>query len=122
MNKEIVIIKLVEKYSKDDCLLSTIADTLKSCSRYVDLITQQEVLVTVEKYNMSKDDLLEKITSLDKQRRTTHNVIISGIKLINRLCVLNKLDKFYQGDESDRYEIADFAMELVTSNFTNRKK
>lgn len=122
MNKESVIIKLVEVYKDDEGMLFMISNTLKSCSKYVDLINQQEILVTVDKYALSKEVLLERIKSLDNQRRATHNGIISGLKLINRLCDSNNIDKFYSGDEEDRYQVADFAMELTNNAFVNRKK
>ena len=116
-----IIIDLMIRIKDDELLIEMISETFKACSRYVDLINQQEVLVTIEKYNMTKDQRLERMIYLDTQRNSTHNVIISGIKNINRLCLAFELEKFYKGDENDRVEIAEFAMNLVDKSFKNRK-
>jgi hypothetical protein len=49
------------------------------------------------------------ILKLDKQRNDTHNILISNVKIINRLCKKNNLPLIYGGNEEERIEVADFA-------------
>ena len=121
MESKKVLVKLVEMMKDDELVIEMISDTMKSCSRYVDLINQQEVLVSVAKYNLSKEQLLYEVKALDEQRRRTHNSIIAGIKAINRMCESEGLELFYKGSD-ERSEIGEFAFEIVGDSFKNRER
>lgn len=116
------ITKLVMIYKNDDLVLDYLKLTLESFTEYIHIINQQEVTTTVDKYRLSKEELLANIKILDMHRRMCHNTIISGIKRINLLCRENSLPLFYEGDELDRVAIADFVMGVVTETFKNRRR
>lgn len=116
------ITKLVLIYKDDDLMLDFLKETLDGFSKYVDIINQQENITIVDKYRLSKEDLMERIKILDMHRRMVHNIIITGVQRINLLCRENNIDIFYDGDENDRVQIAEFAMRVVEETFNNRKK
>lgn len=122
MNSKVVMIKLVNEFKNDELVLEMIRETLNSCSMYVHVINRQEITVSVEKYVLPRNELNDKIDNLDNLRKLTHDSIISGFKAINRLCIKCNLEKFYKGNEDDRVEVAEFAMEIVKSSFDNRKR
>ena len=103
-------------------MLDFLKETLDGFSKYVDIINQQENIAIVDKYRLSKEDLMERIKILDMHRRMVHNIIITGVQRINLLCRENNIDIFYDGDENDRVQIAEFAMRVVEETFNNRKK
>ena len=61
------------------------------------------------------------ILKLDKQRNDTHNILISNVKIINRLCKKNNLPLIYDGNEEERIEVADFAQKVVDELFSTRR-
>lgn len=122
MKSKSVITQLTLAVKEDEIALYLIKETLNACSKYVDLIHQQEVVATVDKYRMTKEDLLYSIRTLDEHRHMVHEVIISGIKKLNLMCMEHGLDKFYEGDTEDRVAVGEFAMNIVEDSFKNRKK
>lgn len=117
-----VITQLVMAVKDDELALDFIKEVLDSCGKYIDIINQQEVVITVDKYRLTQEDLLYKIKTLDEHRSMVHNIIISGIRRINLLCRENELDPFFSGDVEDRVAVGEFAMEIVADSFKNRKK
>lgn len=94
MTHKEVITKLIIANKEDSLLLEFIKDTLDACGKYVDIINQEETLVTVYKHALSREDLLAKVQLLDQHRRMVHNIIITGVKRINFMCKENKLPPF----------------------------
>lgn len=115
-----IITKLILIYKDDTLALEFIKDTLNAFSKYVHLINKQENVAMIDKYSLSREDLLYSIKTLDDHRRMVHNLIISGVKRINLLCRENNLDLFYPGDVNDRVAVGDFAFKIVESTFKNR--
>lgn len=118
-NDKSAIIKLVLKYKDDDIVLDYLKLTLDSFGEYIDIINKQENLAIISKYQLSAEDYKAQIVTLDRHRRMCHNTIISGIKRINLLCKENDMPLFFDGDEEDRVEIANFVLAVVTETFKN---
>lgn len=116
------ITQLVLVYRDDDLMLDFLKDTLDAFCKYIDIINQQENTVIIDKNRLSDEDLFERIKILDQHRRMVHNIIMTGIKRINILCRENNIETFYNGNEDDRVEIAEFAMKVIIKTFKNRKR
>ena len=115
-----VLNNIIIKYKTDSDMLFMIKDTLNSMSQYVYTITQEELLITVRKWNMDKDELLYELKRLDTLRRTYHNEVIHGVAFINRLCKLHNLNLFFDGDIEDRAAVGEVAFEYTEYAFRNR--
>ena len=116
------IIKLVMKYKGDKDTLEQRQLVLESVGEDIDIINKEEDMNIVNKDRLSKEDYLDKVKILDTHRRMCHNTIISGIKRINWMCKENNIPLFYNGDETDRVQIAEFVMKVVEQTFKDRKK
>lgn len=108
------------KMATDD--LETVERLLTDCSGYVDRVIAMEAAISLARFRMEPEDYREHVMSLDKQRKYAHDAIIVGIRLLNRLCKLYKVEKIYTGDEESRLAVADFAIQLVNEYFEDRKK
>ena len=71
-----------------------------------------------EKYEGEKvRDALEKN---DQDRHNAHERAIMGVKRLNRFAGMKGLEPIFDGDVSNRYEVADFCCETVKEYFDNR--
>ena len=71
-----------------------------------------------EKYEGEKvRDALEKN---DQDRHNAHERAIMGVKRLNRFAEMKGLEPIFDGDVSNRYEVADFCCETVKEYFDNR--
>lgn len=114
--------KLIEAYKDDKDILDTINDTLDSYGEYIKVINDMENSIAVARFTLEPDEYRRRIESLDRRRRIEHNCIISGTKLLNRLAKEVDLELFFEGDVTNRLEVAEFAMMMVRETFDNRKK
>ena len=62
----------------------------------------------------------ERIHELDQGRRNRHDALISGVKILNRLCDLYGVERVFQGDTGDRWDVANFAGDAVQAIFSGR--
>lgn len=102
-------------------LIYTVEDIISECGRYIERVNNMESALTVARFRMEPEDYRKYIEELDKQRRITHNSLIVGIKLINRLCLMCNLSTIYKGNTANRIGVADFAKQVVDEMFETRK-
>ena len=113
--------KLIEVADKED--LDIIQDSIDSFPKYIDSIVKMEVGATIAKHRCNtQDEFVAEIQRLDRNRQVCHNSAIVSTKILNRLCNLYNIEKIYKGDVEDRYEVADFAKEVVDIFYKIRKK
>lgn len=112
--------KIIFKYKSDSDMLFMIHDTLNSMKQYVSIITDEDILVTTRKWNMSKEELRYEVERLDKLRRTYHNEVIHGVAFLNRICKMMNIELFYDGDIEDRAAVGETAFQFVEHTFNNR--
>lgn len=117
-----IVNALTTAFKEDKDLLELLNETLNGCSEYVHAVNSMENCQRVLKFRLEPEDYKERLKALDQNRRILHNATISGIKAINRLCKTSNLPPLYEGDESDRYAIADFALTVTNVVFVNRMK
>ncbi|WP_279146013.1 MULTISPECIES: DUF3232 domain-containing protein [Clostridium] len=93
----------------------------KDCADYISAISDMENAINIGRFTLEGDDYRDCIANLDKNRMIKHNVVISGVKVLNRLCLLNGLKPIFQGDTNSRIQVADFAKEYVDELYGERK-
>ena len=66
------------------------------------------------------DELREAAEQSDRDRRNAHNVLISYVNIINRICVLHDQTPIYTGPADDRRSYCKFTIQLVEEIFARR--
>lgn len=117
MNQEVLNNTIMQNVGDEDILFG-IQDMLEAMKDYAEIITKQEILSTVKKYSMSKEDALAEVVRLDKLRTGIHNRLISGVKFMN----LISKGEFFKGNINDRVLVGETALEFVQIAFKDRYK
>jgi hypothetical protein len=115
--------KLIEAIKEDPDMLALIQEMVDSCANYVDTVVNMENAITIARFKI--DDPSEyraHVQRLDQSRRIAHNVLISNVRIVDRLCKVNKVEPVYGGHDEDRLAIAEFAKQVVDEFFEERKK
>lgn len=117
---------LVEKYKDDREAIMLIQECLMSFSKYFDSIYFMETYAKIFGYgNVDKEEYQQEVMSLDKERTSNHNRVISSVSILNRLCENNEIPLIYDGVISEekpfRREIADACLGYVVAVIQNRK-
>jgi hypothetical protein len=113
-------IRVISGTEDSDCL-DIMEELINTASDYVRRVNVLEIGLMVGKYNKEGNEYREYIEKLDKQRSATHNILISNVKIINRLCRKNNLAVIYDGNEEERIEVAEFAQKVVEELFSTRR-
>ena len=107
--------------TEDSYCLDIMEDLINTASDYVKRVNILEIGLMVGKYNKEGNEYRDYISQLDKQRSATHNVLISNVKIINKLCSKNNLPLIFDGNEDERVEVAEFAQKLANELFSTRR-
>ena len=73
------------------------------------------------KMGLSVEDYQFEVKSMDTKRRICHEAAIDACSKLNRACQRFGLEPFYKGDTSDRYYVADFAIEFVRAVYDENR-
>ena len=106
------------KRSPED--LELIVDVVKSCNKYVSTVDTMEMRIKVAQFRCDTAEFQEIVRDLDTQRRAAHEDAIACTNMLNRIAVLYNIAPIFTGDISNRYEVADFTLEVTTKIFENR--
>lgn len=113
-------IRIISESDDADCL-DLMEELISSASDYIGRVNALEIGLMVGKYTKEGAEYREYVEKLDRQRSNAHNVLISNVKTINRLCRKNNLPLIFQGNEEERIEIAEFAQKVVDELFNSRR-
>lgn len=78
-------IGVIDETQDSDCL-DLIGELVASASEYVHIFNVLEIAIMIGKHNKNGEEYRTYIENLDKQRNNAHNILISNVKIINRLC------------------------------------
>ncbi len=109
------------KTEKDSDVLEYIENTIKTCCDYVKAVDMMETQLITARMRMEQDEYQEFIQRIDTHRRALHNDAIASVSFLNRCAESNGLQKIFLGNKEDRYEVADFCLQIVQTIFKNRK-
>lgn len=91
------------------------------CADYISAVANMENSINVARFRLDGEDYRDLIVNLDKSRSRKHNVVISSVKVLNKLCFMHDLDKIYKGDVESRIEIAEFAKDYIDELWKERR-
>lgn len=109
------------KAEKDPDVLEYIENTVKNCCRYVEAVDMMETQLITARMRMEQDKYQEFIMNIDTNRRRLHNDAIASVNALNRIANANGIGNIFTGNNADRYEVADFCLDIVVAIFKNRK-
>jgi hypothetical protein len=113
----------IEKQNSEnkDLEKEMLEDLAKDCGEYISCIINMENTINLAKTRLEAKEYQELITTLDRSRTTTHNVVISGVKVLNRLSVLYEFPLVFTGNVNSRIEVAEFAKIYLDELFNERR-
>lgn len=114
--------ELTKYFEKDDLVIEMISDTINLANDYVNKVVTMENSINILRLRLEPYDYRQRVQELDNNRRLTHNALIVSIKALNRVCSMENLEPLFKGNIEDRYEIADWAGELINEIFKNRTR
>lgn len=96
-------------------------DRLNSMPDYFNTVVTIENRLAVARFKCDDpEEFQEIVTNLDFSRRVKHDAMIASITALNRQCRRFGLTPLYEGDETDRWEMADFCEEFCCDIFSRR--
>lgn len=108
------------KEENDMLLMDLIRDQVDNFRKYVNAVVEMEIRIPIARFRSTDaEDFQRFVERLDSNRRKIHEVAIDSCRILNRTCATMGLDSFYPGDLEDRYQVADFCMEIVSELFRN---
>lgn len=98
-----------------------IEDLVKCCVDYVSDVDVGETQIKRFYATMEGDELREAVMNVDRRRRNYHEAAIASCKMINRFAHMSGVNDVFIGDIDNRYEVADFCLEITTHIYQNRR-
>lgn len=120
MKKE--FLQLIEAYKEDEDFLDAILENMSRIVRYVDAVTAMEYQIPIIYARYEGEEVRDKIQNLDSRRRTAHEAAIVAVAQLTRWAKVKEVSPMFDGDVTNRYEIADFCMDLVKEFFKEGQK
>ena len=99
-------------------MTDSVADALKACVSYVEIVSNEEILIQNARFRLAGQELRDFIMSLDKTRRMRHNALMVQVNMLNRLCRMFKFPELADVDELRRESYYDFAKKVVDEYYT----
>lgn len=112
--------KLVDVYKSDQDILAIILDDMTALGSYVHEVYEMETFLPVLKVKYSDQELRDKRSLYDGNRHIAHERAIMAVKRLNRFSEKAGLKLFFEGDTTDRIQIANFCMQTVNEFFDKR--
>lgn len=100
--------------------LEALDDAMTSFREYVMKVDVGEQQVRLAAVRFEGDEYREMLTRYDRTRHDAHETAIANVRLVNRLAELYGVSPLFTGDDQNRLEVADFALDVVVQIFQNR--
>lgn len=107
----------IAKANQDQDLVEFIGEQVNSFRKYVNSVVEMEIRIPVARFRMETEDFQRFVENLDSNRRKIHETAIDACRILNRVCGMMGLEVFYPGNLEDRYQVADFCLEVVSELF-----
>lgn len=98
-----------------------IEDLVKCCTDYVADVDVGETQIKRVYATLEGDELREAVMNIDRRRRNYHEAAIASCKMINRFAHASGVNDIFVGNIDDRYQVADFCLEITSTLYQNRR-
>lgn len=105
--------------------LQIVEDTVDKFAAYVEMVVNMESASQIARFRLEGEDFRKYMQDLDQRRKMTHDVCMSGIKMLNALCRMYECDKIFSDEEvnMNRTDAADKIIKAtVDEYFEGRQK
>lgn len=99
-----------------------IYDCMDTYRKYVNAVIRMEIRIPLIRMRMEPEDLQYEIMQMDANRKRCHDAAIDACNMLNRLSQKLGLPVFFEGNTEDRYQVADFCLEVCQELFLNGQK
>jgi hypothetical protein len=106
------------EYATED--LETLDSAMTSFRKYVDQVDMGEQQIRLAAVRFEGDAYREMISRYDRQRHDHHETAIANVRLVNRLASMYGVPPLFVGNDQNRYEVADYCLNVVCDLFNNR--
>lgn len=93
---------------------------LESFPRYANSVIRMEQMQPILYARYEGQELRDRVTDMDKNRRIAHEAAISSLNVLNRFSKNLGLEPFADIDTTDRYKVADFVGQYCNEVYLNR--
>lgn len=100
--------------------LEALNDAMTSFREYVSVVDAGEQQVRLAAVRFEGEEYCEMITRYDRNRHNQHEDAIVNVRLVNRLAEIYGVSPLFTGDDAERLQVADFALDVVVQLFQNR--
>ena len=100
--------------------LEALNDAMTSFREYVMKVDVGEQQIRLASVRFEGDEYREMLTRYDRTRHDAHETAIANVRLVNRLAELYGVGPLFTGNDQNRLEVADFALDVVVQIFQNR--
>lgn len=97
--------------------IQDIKRVMDSFCNYVNTVDMTEMRIHIAYARLEGNELRDAIQLYDTSRRNAHESAIASASAINRYARFYGAGKIFLGDSSDRYQVADFCLEVAVKLF-----
>jgi len=115
-------VNLVNAAGNDEDIQWMIESNMNNLAEYVNAVYGMEIQLQTLRFRLEGAELREAITTLDRRRRNAHEAAIAACSALNRVAGILGTTPIYDGDVSDRNQVADFCIAVVEEIFKDRTK
>ena len=101
-------------------MLDIIQADVLALGEYTQAVYSMEFSSAIIREKYEGEKVREKKKKNDQDRHNAHERAIMGVKRLNHFAGMKGLEPIFDGDVSNRYEVADFCCETVKEYFDNR--
>ena len=101
--------------------IGDVKKTMDSFYDYVNTVDQTETRIKIAYALMEGAELRDAITLYDTSRRRAHECAIASARALNRYARFYNADRIFLGNDEDRYEVADFCLQVTVTMFQSGK-
>lgn len=97
------------------------ARACESFHEYVLNVDMSETQIRLAYARFEGAELRDRVSHYDSMRRAYHERAIANTSLVNNMARFYGIEKIFLGDNADRYEVADFCLQITNEIFLNRR-
>lgn len=99
-------------------------DFAKACEswhEYVLNVDMSETQIRLAYARYEGAELRDRVSHYDSMRRAYHERAIANTSLVNNMAKFYGIGKIFLGDSADRYDVADFCLQITNEIFQKRR-
>ena len=113
-------IKLVNAVGDDEDAIDLVKQLMDAAIGYVKAVYDMETELPFLSLHLKGEEYKELYSALDRERSNKHEAAIARVKMINRLAEQVGQEPLFDGDPSERLQVAAFCIAVVDEIFQKR--